>query len=637
LYLSSVKSGFKFTLFIFFICALSELSAQVRIDESVRDSIAVSEIECFIDHEGDLTLGEVLGVAFDDTFDEAGRYLAKQNPRRQFWYKFNVKAIDSITSPVAVTFLAYSHVVVYVRSENEDIRKYKVGSEDIGNYYLEDYNQRAVPILETVDSCQVIVAVRSKSRWASETSFYVQFASPKAFDEAKMANRPSKGGSGYLYLLFCGVLLFQCLYVLIQWYLVRKRVYFYYVSYIFSVFCYYYLRFSAFYSENKAWAIFDAGDMYNFNHVLLIVPSIFYVLFAITFVDLRIRDRKLYKHLNALIVVLSLCAIAQFLLLSFPNDFDKLIPVNIALFVQVPVNVYALVRIARQRRRIAWFLVIGSAIAFSSHLLANTLPLVFPISNLLLSPLEITMIGVTLEVIIFNSGLLFKAKEADLDRIEAQNSYIRELKSRQTIQNEYAEVRDKISSDLHDDVGSSLSSIGIYSYAAKENLNAGKPQQAAELLHNIQRSAEATLNAMSDLVWATNPRNDSNEKLIERVRSFGYEILSARECLFKVDIDDRFYRIFLNQAQRKNLLLILKEAINNAAKYSNASMVLLKVEVTDNAYTIRLKDNGVGFKPDLKKDGNGMNTMRKRSADLGGMFELKSGSSGTEIIIKIKS
>jgi len=247
------------------------------------------------------------------------------------------------------------------------------------------------------------------------------------------------------------------------------------------------------------------------------------------------------------------------------------------------------------------------------------------------------MIGVTLEVIIFNSGLLFKAKEADLDRIEAQNSYIRELKSRQTIQNEYAEVRDKISSDLHDDVGSSLSSIGIYSYAAKENLNAGKPQQAAELLHNIQRSAEATLNAMSDLVWATNPRNDSNEKLIERVRSFGYEILSARECLFKVDIDDRFYRIFLNQAQRKNLLLILKEAINNAAKYSNASMVLLKVEVTDNAYTIRLKDNGVGFKPDLKKDGNGMNTMRKRSADLGGMFELKSGSSGTEIIIKIKS
>jgi len=630
-----VKLGYKYFLLIFCICAFSDLSAQVRIDESVRDSIAVSEIKCFIDHEGNLTLDDVLEVSFDNTFDEASRYLAKQNPRRQFWYKFKVKAVDSITSPVAVTFLAYSNVVVYLRSGNELIREAKVGSEDIGNYYLEDYNQRAVPILETVDSCQVFVAVRSKSKWASERSFYAQFAAPETFDEAKLANRPSKGGSGYLYLLFCGVLIFQCLYVLIQWYLVRKRVYFYYVLYIFSVFCYYYLRFSAFYSENRAWAIFDAGDMYNFNHLLLIIPSIFYVLFASAFVDLRTRDRKLYKHLNGLIVVLSLCVIAQFLLLSFPNDFDKLIPVNIALIIQIPVNVYALVRIARQRRQIAWFLVVGSAIAFSSHLLANMLPLFFPISSLILSPLEITMIGVTLEVIIFNSGLLFKAKEADLDRIEAQNSYIRELKSRQAIQTEYAEVRDKISSDLHDDVGSSLSSIGIYSYAAKENLQAGKTNDAKELLENIKRSAEETLNAMSDLVWATNPRNDSNEKLVERIQSFGYEILSAKDCKLEVEIDMKFYAIPLNQAQRKNILLILKEAINNSAKYAEATLVKLQIEVLENAYTISVIDDGIGFNTELKTEGNGMKTMSARSKDLGGKLVIKSSNSGTQIVINI--
>lgn len=630
-----MKLGYKYFLLIFCICVFSDLSAQVRIDESVRDSIAVSEIKCFIDHEGNLTLDDVLEVSFDNTFDEASRYLAKQNPRRQFWYKFKVKAVDSITSPVAVTFLAYSNVVVYLRSGNELIREAKVGSEDIGNYYLEDYNQRAVPILETVDSCQVFVAVRSKSKWASERSFYAQFAAPETFDEAKLANRPSKGGSGYLYLLFCGVLIFQCLYVLIQWYLVRKRVYFYYVLYIFSVFCYYYLRFSAFYSENRAWAIFDAGDMYNFNHLLLIIPSIFYVLFASAFVDLRTRDRKLYKHLNGLIVVLSLCVIAQFLLLSFPNDFDKLIPVNIALIIQIPVNVYALVRIARQRRQIAWFLVVGSAIAFSSHLLANMLPLFFPISSLILSPLEITMIGVTLEVIIFNSGLLFKAKEADLDRIEAQNSYIRELKSRQAIQTEYAEVRDKISSDLHDDVGSSLSSIGIYSYAAKENLQAGKTNDAKELLENIKRSAEETLNAMSDLVWATNPRNDSNEKLVERIQSFGYEILSAKDCKLEVDIDMKFYAIPLNQAQRKNILLILKEAINNSAKYAEATLVKLQIEVLENAYTISVIDDGIGFNTELKTEGHGMKTMSARSKDLGGKLVIKSSNSGTQIVINI--
>lgn len=631
-----MKLLFKFSFFVFCICAFSELSAQVVIDESVRDSVAVSEITCFIDHEGDLTLDEVLKLSFDDELDEAGQYLAKQNTRRQFWFKFNVKAIDSITSPIAVSFRPYSSISVYVRSGNEIIREANVGIEDIGSYFLEDYNQRAVPMLDTVDSCQVIVAVRNRSRIPNGRLFYAQFATQKAFDEVKMENRPSKGGSGYLFLVFCGVLIFQCLYVLIQWYLVRKRVYFYYVLYIFSVLCYYYLRFSAFFSENRAWSIFDAGVMYDFNNVLLIVPSILYVLFASAFVDLRSRDRKLYKHLNALIFILSLCVIAQFLLLNYPNDFDKLIPVTIALIVQVPVIVYALIRIARQRRRIAWFLVVGSSLAFLSHLLANVLPFFFPISNMTITPVEITMIGVIVEIIIFNSGLLYKAKEVDLERIEAQNSYIQELKNRQSIQDEYEKVRDKISSDLHDDVGSSLSSIGIYSYAARENLNSGKTDQAAELLDNIKRSAEATLNAMSDLVWATNPRNDSNEKLVERIRSFGFEILSAVDCVLEVNIEEDFFGIPLNQAQRKNLLLIMKEAINNSAKYSKATRVELKIEVGSDSYTVYISDNGVGFDSDKVDKGNGMVTMRRRSLELGGTFDLKSSENGTDLIIQIQ-
>ncbi len=629
-----MKLALKYFFFIFCI-GLSELSAQVIVHESIQDSLVVSEISCFIDHKGELTLDEVLEVSFDNSLEEASEYIAKQNMKRQFWFRFRIQAIDSITDPIAVSVLSYSRVSVFVRSGEEIIRMQKVGSEDVGNYYFEDYNQRVVPVLVSRNSAEIIVAVRNNSKISKSRLFYALVATHKYFDEVKMKYRPSKGGEGYLYLLFCGILIFQCLYVLIQWYLVRKRVYFYYVLYIFSVFCYYYLRFSAFYSENKAWALVDAGDMHNFNHVLLIIPSIFYVLFASSFVDLRTRDRKLYRHLNFLIFVLTLCVMAQFLLFQIPNDYDKLTPVTIALIVQIPFNVYALIRIALQRRRTAWFLVIGGSVAFLAHLLANMLPLVFNSSNMILSPLEITMTGVIIEVIIFNSGLLFKAKEADLERIEAQNSYIRELKSRQAIQTEYSEVRDKISNDLHDDIGSSLSSIGIYSYAAKENLNAGKTDQATELLKNIQRSAEETLNAMSDLVWATNPRNDSNEKLIERIRSFGYEILSAKECVFKVQIDEGFYQISLDQAQRKNLLLILKEAINNSAKYSRATLVNLVISVTSDLCTVSISDNGIGFNPSSMTKGNGMTTMRKRSTEMGAEFEINSTSEGTVLVIQI--
>lgn len=631
-----MKLNFKSFVFILCLCALSDLSAQVIVHESIRDSLVVSDVDCYIDYQGNLTLDEILETSFENTLDEAHEFLAKQNTSRQFWFRLSVESIDSITEPISVGFPNYSQVTVYVRSGDEIVQTKRVGTEDIGNYFFEDFDQSVTPLLNSDDSCELIVAVRNKSKFSKSRRFYAMFATQKFFDETKMKQRPSKGGEGYLFLLFCGILLFQCLYVLIQWYLVRRRVYFYYVLYIFSVFCYYYLRFSAFYSENSAWAITNAADMYNFNHVLLIIPSIFYVLFAIAFVDLRTRDRKLYRHLNILIFVLAICVVAQFLLLEFPNDYDKFTPVTIALIVQIPFNIYALIRIARQRRRTAWFLVIGSAVAFLSHLLANTLPMIIPIGSLFITPLEITMVGVIIEVVIFNSGLLFKAKEADLERIEAQNSYIRELKSRQSIQGEFAEVRDKISSDLHDDVGSSLSSIGIYSYAAKENLNAGKTDQASELLENIKRSAEDTLNAMSDLVWATNPRNDSNEKLIERIRSFGYEILSAKDCIFKVSVDDGFYQIQLNQAQRKNLLLILKEAINNSAKYSEATRVDLVVDIQPLSYTVKVSDNGIGFDAQQRSDGNGMNTMRKRSAELGGSFQLNSSKVGTELIITIK-
>lgn len=632
-----MKIGFLHFIFVMLFTAfVFKGSSQVVVHESIEDSIVVSEITCFIDHLGVLSKDEVETLPFSSTIEQANELLAKHNPKRRFWFKFSAEAFDSIEKTISVSLPSYSRITVYVLSPEGNLFEKRVGAEDIGNYYFVDHNQKTTAVFDLGTKVDILVSVRHRSRMQDIKSFRVLFATQEFFEEAKMQYRPSKGGEGYLFLLFCGIMMFQGLYVLLQWYLVRKREYFYYGAFILSIFIYYYLRFSAFYSENMSWALTDTTDLYNYNDSLLIIPSIFYLLFASSFVDLKSKDKKLYKLITGFQIFLLLCLMAQLLLQSIPNDINKMIPILVVLLFHVPFNIYALIRIARQRRRVAWFLVIGSSVAFLSHLIANLLPIISPSSFAVISPLEVTMIGLIIEVIIFNGGLLVKAKELDLQRIVAQNSYIKELKNRQAIQGEFAEVRDKISSDLHDDVGSSLSSIGIYSYAAKENLNAGKIEQAAELLENIKRSAEATLNAMSDLVWATNPRNDSNEKLIERIRSFGYEILSARECVFKVHIDHDFYAISLNQAQRKNLLLILKEAINNSAKYSEATLVDLTIRVQSNSYSVLLSDNGVGFDSRQRNEGNGMTTMRKRSAELNGEFELNSTDSGTELVIHIR-
>jgi signal transduction histidine kinase len=136
---------------------------------------------------------------------------------------------------------------------------------------------------------------------------------------------------------------------------------------------------------------------------------------------------------------------------------------------------------------------------------------------------------------------------------------------------------------------------------------------------------------MSDLVWAINPLNDSSQKLIERIQSFAYDVLNARNCEFNLSVDDDFCDFPINQNQRKNILLICKEAVNNAAKYSNADVVKLSVITPKTGYfKFVISDNGKGFRDDLKS-GNGLITMKKRALELSELYKIQSTRSGTRI------
>ena len=92
----------------------------------------------------------------------------------------------------------------------------------------------------------------------------------------------------------------------------------------------------------------------------------------------------------------------------------------------------------------------------------------------------------------------------------------------------------------------------------------------------------------------------------------------------------------MNQADRKNILLIVKEAINNAAKYSEATKVLFVLRVKEEGLFFSLADNGSGFDGNTILNGNGMRTMKKRSEELGGTFRIESSKDGTEIQVEIQ-
>lgn len=608
------------------------LGAQIFIGDEFKGQIAVSDWSFLIDDTGELNLEDAIAMPFTDSLKDGITALNKINPRRKLWVRFDITADSSLSTPLAMRSTKFSHVRTYQLSGGR-VDSSDVGLADIGHMHLEDYDESVVELnLTPGEKTTVVLSISHNNRSTRIYSIFVQIDTEEAFKNNHIAYRPGKFYEAHFFIFFCGLLIFQLLYVLLQWYLVRRIEYLYYVLYIASIFVYFYARFSVYFAESKNMALIDAKLMISMNDILLILPSFFYFRFARHFVELAVTDPKLGRQfrLGEWILVAGMVVIG--LMQTIPNDWNKLLPIWLLLIFQFIFAIYSLARIARQRRTIARFLVAGSCMALLGHLLANALPFVYS-SDWPFEPIVISMIGLLFELVIFNTGLLFKAKEAETEKVMAQRAYITELQNREKLKEEYRRSRDRISSDLHDDIGSTLSSIGIYNYAAQQKLIEGEPID--HLLSNISRSTSEAMSAMSDLVWTTNPGNDSNDKLVARIRAFAFEILEACNCSFSTEVDPEFLKLQLNQIQRKNILLIFKEAANNTAKHANASKCSLRIShLGRGPFSMVYSDNGRGFDP-TASTGNGMHTMKKRAKELGGDLEIKSSEKGTCIILTI--
>jgi signal transduction histidine kinase/ligand-binding sensor domain-containing protein len=190
-------------------------------------------------------------------------------------------------------------------------------------------------------------------------------------------------------------------------------------------------------------------------------------------------------------------------------------------------------------------------------------------------------------------------------------------------------VRNSIATDLHDEIGSNLSNISIFSNVAQQ---IGDNEKNISLLKKISEYSQASQESMSDIVWMINPDNDRFENIMTQMRRYAAEIFEAIKCSFDISFDEKLNGIKLNMEERKNLYLIYKEAINNLAKYSGCSEVSIELKLHKGMINMVLKDNGKGFDLDAVGKGNGLTNMRKRAEMLKGRLDIRtSPGNGTEI------
>ena len=195
-------------------------------------------------------------------------------------------------------------------------------------------------------------------------------------------------------------------------------------------------------------------------------------------------------------------------------------------------------------------------------------------------------------------------------------------------------LRSRISTDLHDDIGSTLSSISILSDMASHEKDY---TQSSGMMQEIKQSSVSLMEKMDDIVWSINPRNDSIQDLMVRVQRFAASLFEAKDIDYTIHIDDSIRDARLDMENRQHIYLIMKEAINNLVKYSECTSAEIDVKYRNNILAIEIRDNGKGFNEQSIRLGNGLISMRKRAEAISAMINIRSSEShGTTVYLQTK-
>ena len=200
---------------------------------------------------------------------------------------------------------------------------------------------------------------------------------------------------------------------------------------------------------------------------------------------------------------------------------------------------------------------------------------------------------------------------------------------------EVQRVRGKVARDLHDDIGSTLTSINILSEVARGALAPGE-HVVHSYLSRISKNSTQMMEAMDDIVWSIKPDNDQLVRIAARMREHTAGVLEPMNINYTFDSNETMRTAKLGMDERRNLFLIFKEALNNISKYAMATSVCISLNCEQGSVILTVQDNGIGFDLSVEGEGNGLSNMRKRALLLrGGINIVSAPGCGTRIVVKI--
>lgn len=361
------------------------------------------------------------------------------------------------------------------------------------------------------------------------------------------------------------------------------------------------------------------------------IGTMFYMLFMRQFLNTKTSYPFLYKLYNAGSIMIIISALAYTFFHYFTDNFSaenlvENLTKGLLLLMTLIFLVYSL---RRWNNKLLRFLFWGNLSLFVFALISQVsvmfnsyfenLPGVFSSSVFYYEA------GLVLELVFFLAGLNYKNRRQIIEQtkeretLKAQNM-LKEYEKEIAVYKAQQEERERISADMHDELGAGMTAIRLMSEIARNKMKENTPVE----IERISTSANDVLNKMNAIIWSMNSGNDTLDNLVSYIRSYSQEYFENTPLLCKISTPEQIPDKEIAGDKRRNIFLCVKETLNNVLKHSGGTEVHIEVETGDHL-TIRISDNGKGIDLEkLRQFGNGLKNIARRMETIGGSFNIES-------------
>jgi len=426
-----------------------------------------------------------------------------------------------------------------------------------------------------------------------------------------------------LFGLFLGAMLVSIVFALQLYFMYRDPMYLFYLAYVLVVL----LREA--YNHSAIINIFPVMQRHGISFLMVATYGLFYRYFIRLWELDKWLDRVTKWYLGAMFALTGIFGI----LVKYEHGPLMQVIFTAAMLSILVITIISVIVIIRNfktsiRARIVVFAFLPLAVAFILNLLRN----INAIPNYPFIQYAV-MWGFIFEAMIFAVAFIRWHGFVDSDRNVLQLKLSMEQQEKLlAVQAAEQKVKDRIARDLHDDIAASMSGIRILSKVAHQQF-AHKVPEAAPLLEQISKSAQSTLESISDLIWAVKPHPDYLNDMADRMREYAQKFLDAKDIDYQLNIPRNLPVMEMDIEARRNAYLIFKEAINNALKHSECTKMDISLLADQEKLTLLVADNGIGFNVAEKiSSGVGLGSMQKRARDIGGELKITSvAGQGTKV------